>query len=608
MTQWIDYLDSSDGYIASFLKAFKDKKNVFLLMGALTFSFAGIALEGIGLLLLGPIFSLMQNSARPLDEIFPYADELHYFFENILNLEVGLLSLLVLLLILFTFNRLILMLKDYLITFVQESVNIELRRHFVAKYMHAEELSHILNLRQPFLTSMLNETYRVGQYYGYFVLFLTHMTMVFTYGLIAIYIEHTIVIFIFSVSIIFYLTYSKIIKSGSTFGRQLDDANRNFYWTMDEQVNRLRSDRLCGTIGYSYNKIISTADNLRQVTLKQKLINEIILNSTQIFFLTIVVTAMTISTVYFDINAISVAALGVIGIRSMPYIAGMNSSWNGILNTHEATVSLTKRGEEWGDQETLYEKGRKIKAFEEPIHFRNVTYYYSQNDQAAPVASVKDINLTINPRHCYVIIGKSGSGKTTLINLISSLEKPSEGDIFVGDTPLTDLDLRTYRQRIGYVEQHPTLVNGSILENLLQGLSYTPTKEEIEAALKAAHCEFINDLEGGLHYPVGYRGGALSGGQRQRIAIATEILRKTEIIIFDEPTSALDEKAETLIIDALKRLKQDHTIIIVSHSPNFSVIADCVIEMASGKILNIKKVLPEQTPNVTLQRNDTDYG
>ena len=180
------------------------------------------------------------------------------------------------------------------------------------------------------------------------------------------------------------------------------------------------------------------------------------------------------------------------------------------------------------------------------------------------------------------IIGPNGAGKTTIVDLTIGLLQPKRGEILVDGTPLRDVDLRLWRNMIGYVPQDTILLHDSILHNVTLGdpkLSIS----DAEQALRAADAwEFVSGLPEGLSTMVGERGGKLSGGQRQRIVIARALVNRPRLLILDEATSALDRESEDAICKTLGGLKGQLTILAISHNRAMVQAADYVYRMTDG--------------------------
>jgi len=234
------------------------------------------------------------------------------------------------------------------------------------------------------------------------------------------------------------------------------------------------------------------------------------------------------------------------------------------------------------------EKAREVSGGSEPprlesaIRLDRVSFAYGEKKV------LQDVSLTIPTQSLTTIIGSSGAGKTTLVDLIIGLYEPSSGAVCLDDTPLTRIDLKQWRRKLGYVPQEQLLLHDSILTNVTLGDPQL-TEADAEHALKEANAwEFVSTLPEGMHSSVGERGTKLSGGQRQRIMIARALVHRPSVLILDEPTSALDPASEALISETLRRLRKDYTILAISHQPALAKSADVVYQLKNGELTEVE--------------------
>ncbi len=196
-----------------------------------------------------------------------------------------------------------------------------------------------------------------------------------------------------------------------------------------------------------------------------------------------------------------------------------------------------------------------------------------------------DLNATIEAGKVTAIVGPSGGGKTTLFKLLERFYEPTEGSILIGDIPINEYSLQSWRKHIGYVSQESPLLAGSIQDNICYGLDWEVSDEELKKAAEMAHAlEFIQQLPEGFQTDVGERGLKLSGGQRQRIAIARALLRNPSILMLDEATSSLDSQSEQTVQSALNKLMIGRTTIVIAHRLSTVVDADQLLFIENGEI------------------------
>ncbi len=215
------------------------------------------------------------------------------------------------------------------------------------------------------------------------------------------------------------------------------------------------------------------------------------------------------------------------------------------------------------------------------IKYQNVAFSYPSRPD---MQVLKDISFEVKSGEKIALVGYSGAGKSTIVQLLMRYYKLSGGKILVDGKNINDYDLTDLRKKIAIVPQEVMLFGGTIYENIAYGNPQAAENEVIEAAKKANAFDFINSFPEGFQTIVGERGVKLSGGQRQRVAIARAILKDPAILILDEATSALDSESEKLVQDALDRLMQNRTTIIIAHRLATIRNVDTIYVLKEGEI------------------------
>ena len=216
------------------------------------------------------------------------------------------------------------------------------------------------------------------------------------------------------------------------------------------------------------------------------------------------------------------------------------------------------------------------------LTFDNVTFHYPTRPD---IAALRDVSLTVAPGETVALVGPSGAGKSTIIQLLLRFYDPVSGEIRFGDVPLAGMDRAAFRRQIALVPQDPVIFADTARENIRFGRP-DASNEDIEAAARAAAAhEFLVALPDGYDSYVGERGVMLSGGQKQRIAIARAILRDAPILLLDEATSALDAESERLVQQAVDRLAQTRTTLIVAHRLATVKKADRIVVFDEGQVV-----------------------
>ena len=218
----------------------------------------------------------------------------------------------------------------------------------------------------------------------------------------------------------------------------------------------------------------------------------------------------------------------------------------------------------------------------ESIYIEHISFGYEDGENV-----LEDITFEAHPGEMIAFAGPSGGGKTTLFGLLERYYEPTKGDIRIGETPISELSLSSWRSQIGYVSQESAMMAGTIRDNLTYGLANgkdIPDEQLWHVAEMAYADTFIRNFKEGLDTEVGERGVKLSGGQRQRINIARAFLRDPKILMLDEATASLDSQSEHAVQEALTRLMEGRTTFVIAHRLSTIVDADKIIFIEKGKI------------------------
>lgn len=211
------------------------------------------------------------------------------------------------------------------------------------------------------------------------------------------------------------------------------------------------------------------------------------------------------------------------------------------------------------------------------ITFNNVSFNYEKQ------ASLTNINFEIEPHSMTAIVGKSGSGKSTIFRLLLRMYKVNKGSILIDDVNIYEYSKDVYPNNVSIVTQQPFIFDMSIRENL--SLVDSNVENQIKACKTAGIHDHIVSLPNGYNTKLNKDADNLSLGQRQLLALARTLLSRSEILLFDEVTASLDNMTTKKIIKIMKKLKKDHTILIITHKPNLMKQADDIIVIDHGSIV-----------------------
>jgi ABC-type multidrug transport system fused ATPase/permease subunit len=264
-------------------------------------------------------------------------------------------------------------------------------------------------------------------------------------------------------------------------------------------------------------------------------------------------------------------------------IAGLGDLYGQIqraVGASERVLNILEEESELNPEE--YYKAKQSILPSGNIVFDHVSFYYPTRTD---VKVLDDISFQIRHGEKIALVGPSGAGKSTITQLLLRFYKVTSGSISVHGIPINEFDLLQYRAHIGLVPQEVILFGGTIKENIAYGKPGASQEEIEEAARQANAHDFVLSFPDRYNTLVGERGVKLSGGQRQRIAIARAILKNPSVLILDEATSSLDAESEHLVQQALERLMENRTTIIIAHRLATIKKVDRIYVLKAGKIV-----------------------
>jgi ABC-type multidrug transport system fused ATPase/permease subunit len=273
-------------------------------------------------------------------------------------------------------------------------------------------------------------------------------------------------------------------------------------------------------------------------------------------------------------NSMSLISMFILGLyRLMPSANRILTSYNEIMFYRKSLDII--------HNELMYEsedlKNNNI-LFKNTISLQNIDFGYIQDKLI-----LQNTSLDIKKGSSIAFIGKSGSGKSTLVDIIIGLYRPINGSIKVDNVLLDHTNIKSWRQKIGYIPQSVYLFDGSVANNVAFG--HNMNIQRVKEVLKKANIlDFLEKNQNGIDTIVGDGGIKLSGGQKQRIAIARALYANPDILVLDEATSALDNETEALIMDEIYDISKDKTLIIIAHRLSTTIRCDKIYEIKNKNL------------------------
>ncbi len=264
------------------------------------------------------------------------------------------------------------------------------------------------------------------------------------------------------------------------------------------------------------------------------------------------------------------------------FVAGSMGSFAELYSQLQRTLGATHRVRELlrEDMEPGGTVGKQApNRLRGEIVYEHLSFRYPSRPE---VEVLRDIHITVEPGQRVALVGPSGAGKSTIVSLLMRFYEPAKGRILIDGRDIREYGLHELRGQMAIVPQDVLLFGGTIAENIAYGRPGASEAEVIDAARQANADEFIRSFPEGYQTRVGERGVQLSGGQRQRVAIARAILRDPAILLLDEATSSLDSASESLVLQALDRLMEGRTSLIIAHRLSTVRTADRIVVIKDG--------------------------
>ena len=221
----------------------------------------------------------------------------------------------------------------------------------------------------------------------------------------------------------------------------------------------------------------------------------------------------------------------------------------------------------------FYYKNKENFEFEGEIVFKSVCFNYPKSKTI-----LKNINLTIRENECLGITGKSGIGKSTFLDLITGIIKPKSGEILLAGENIENININSWRNKIGIVMQENFFKNDTLGSNIALGKSINRKKIK-EALIQSNSWNFVNKLSLGIDEIIFDRGVRFSGGERQRLALARALYNNPKVLLLDEPSTGLDNYSKNELLSSINKIKGDMIIIIISHNKEILKVCDRVLKL-----------------------------
>jgi len=391
-----------------------------------------------------------------------------------------------------------------------------------------------------------------------------------------------VVIPILSASII--LIYSLIIRKPmqkSIESTYEESARKNA--VLIESLTALETIKALGISGQSQWKWEEATGSVAQKGLKSKILSNSI--STVVNFIVQLNTVALIIGGVYAIGAkelsmgglIAIVMLGSRMLAPLSQIASLISNFEQTKTAYGAINNIMHLNVEREDAKKFVQRP----SFTGKIEFQNVSFIYPGTDKKV----LDNISFIIHPKETVGIIGTNGSGKTSIEKLILGLYEPTEGSILIDGIDINQIDPADLRSEISYVPQDVMLFKGSLKDNIIVRSPDASDESILRVSELSGVKRFVDIHPMGFDMPIAERGDGLSGGQKQSVSIARAFIKQSPLVLLDEPTNSMDSTSEAIFIKSLQSMKQEKTMILISHKNSILSLANRLILLEQGKII-----------------------
>ncbi|ADL54859.1 ABC transporter related [Gallionella capsiferriformans ES-2] len=543
---------------------------------AVLLNFAAAFAEGAGLLMLLPILSLAgvlgQDSGQK--SWLPMLDRLFVSLGISWSIEFALLVFVVLIYI----QSQLTLHRDRVSQSLQLRFGDHLRKTLYAAIVRANWSFLTGKYSAELLNTLTTEVQRITTGTYFLLRFFTISILSIAYFSVALWLSTWLTLLALAIGLVLWMLLRGADDAAKQGGMMLSQANRKMFAQIQEFLSAMKLVKIHGEELSSLYRFNREVDQVSNHSMEFQWIRTRVQAVYRVGGAIALAVVSYIALVWFKLPATHFLLLVAIFARMLPQLAEFQSGRQQLLHMLPAFSSWRRLMEACEANQNPEGAACGNVKLMQGITFERLGFSYPESHHRIIIR-----NLAIPARKTTAIIGVSGSGKTTLLDLLSGLLTPDTGTILIDGAPLHLLP--GWQKSIAYIPQETQIQNGTIRDNL-NWKNLEPTDAEIkQAILQSALTEFVQGLPKGLETEVGERGVKLSGGEKQRLALARALLRKPQLLILDEATNALDPENHRLVIDSIRALHGNLTVLIVTHKTDeLSGLIDGMVQVEQGAV------------------------
>ena len=534
-------------------------------------------LEGIGVMALLPLVSMMTEQESTNEGVV--SQIIHSMF-NALGLTMSIGPILIFIAGLIILKSIITMFAMAQVAQSSAHVCTDLRLRYLKNLFNAK-WKHFCDLQSGSSANAIGiEAQRSAYCFMHSCYALSWMLQVIVYGVIAFLISWKLTMAAGLAGVLMVITLTYLIGTGRKAGNEQTKILEQVLTRITDTLFGVKPLKAMGKEKNLLSMIKGDIIALRSAQLRMDMSRHALRVLSEPVMVTFMAIGIFFILKYGNLPVSELLFLALLFLRMVMKISAVQSAYLSMVTNESALWSLHDKIEQTKSMGSKH-TGTRTPVLDKRLSINDVSFSYDQD------SIFKNLSLEFPAKGVHIICGPSGEGKTTLIDLIIGLHKPSSGKISVDDVTLDSLNIKMWRERIGYVPQDVLLFHDTIANNVR--LNDPDISDElIISTLKMINgYDFIKKMENGINTIVGERGNKISGGQRQRIAIARAIINQPSLLILDEATSALDKETEQDLLKTIKQLSKNMLIISISHNVAPLEYADTITKIENGTIKKI---------------------
>jgi subfamily B ATP-binding cassette protein MsbA len=542
----------------------------------LLFIFGGLS-ESIGISILLPILNIDKAESNQ-DQ---YTKIVFNLFESV-GIGVSLLSLLIMLFLAMSLKGIFLFLQKIISNYIRYNLIKDIRIGFCHKYK-TMKYSYYTNSSIGYLNNIITtEVERCVEALIKYTVVLGNLIFILIYISFAVFINYKMTLLVLALSIFMFTMLRGLSWISRRLSVLVSETNAKIQSLLIQTIDNFKYLKSTDSFNHVFKHLFKDIEKNFKYQYRNSVLIAIpssIIEPLSVLFLSGLVLY------YVGYQGKSIAEIMIFMLffyKAFSYIFRFQSDWQK-FNASIGGLETIQKTDRILDNNIEKVGPHRIKNFYRAIELNDVVYSYGSKQV------LSGISINIQKNNSIGIVGESGAGKTTLFDIITGLLIPQSGKICINGIDYSELELSSLRNIIGYVTQEPVVFNDTIANNI--SFWECDSQEDVcnkrikDAAILANCDRFINECEMGYDTIIGDKGVKLSGGQCQRIAIARELFKEPEIMIFDEATSSLDTESEQLIQQSINSLKGERTIVIIAHRLSTVRNCDYIYVLKDGRIV-----------------------